>query len=474
MGAVFEAIESPDGKQKMKIASKLMDQDLCLSMLDKIAKRNEKIGSNSTSIESLKDLSNIQRLIVSNPVATIVKVDNTTVGSIVDRINEDNRTLEVTDVSDAEIKTKPSKKKKRNLLKFLSFLMPRAKESSMNEVKQLSLLDIENVSQQVDVTPEESIEQDIKPEDLGAMLLSAEEPTVTRQLNILANVVKRALLFGGDDEILVLYETMEADKPAFIHRWYKDTIDKDLPTLNVDPREESRPGVQFFNCLTQLLKNCYLYGEVSDLSPPFTLSSGYMNAYERLTGTLVQLGSGYIKPINVKNSISALPKTPRDELNRFTQWEANFRKNKAEMSYYPDDLIGTWQVKDELGGKTLGTSTVVFKAEGEVYVSPPLTGLRWRLDPGPTHLDTCTWQVLSHDGAILQYKGFIDRGARLEARFSKRPIKIRGAVTFQMRDGGETISSNENYKRDMLPVIARTGTTRFVMSKVFDLNEDLK
>jgi hypothetical protein len=172
--------------------------------------------------------------------------------------------------------------------------------------------------------------------------------------------------------------------------------------------------------------------------------------------------------------MSVLPKTPTDELSRFSQWEASFRKNKAEMSDYPDDLVGTWQVKDELGGKTLGTSTVVFKAEGEVFVKPPLKGLRWRLDPGPTHLDTCTWQVLSHDGAVLQYKGFIDRGARLEARFSKRPINIRGAVTFQMRDGGETISSNENYKRDMLPVIARTGNTRFVMSKVFDLNEDLK
>jgi hypothetical protein len=310
----------------------------------------------------------------------------------------------------------------------------------------------------------------INPEDLGAMLLSAEEPTVTRQLNILANVVKRALLFGGDDEILVLHETMEADKTAFINRWYKDVQWTDNP-FSVDPKVESRPGVQFYNCLTQLLKDCFTNGVVTDLSPPFVLTPGYMNAYERLTGTLVELGSGYIKPLNTKYILNVLPKSPTDELSRFSQWEANLRKIKPEMSDYPDDLVGTWQVKDELGGTTLGTSTVVFKAEGEVFVDPPLKGLRWRLDPGPTHLDTCTWQVLSHDGAVLQYKGFIDRGARLEARFSKRRINIRGAVTFQMRDGGEVVSINDNYKRDMLPIISRTGTTRFVMSKVFDLND---
>jgi hypothetical protein len=86
-------------------------------------------------------------------------------------------------------------------------------------------------------------------------------------------------------------------------------------------------------------------------------------------------------------------------------------------------------------------------------------------------LDTCTFQVLSEDGAILQYKGFMDRGARLESRFSKRSIKIRGAVTFQMRDG-EAALMGQDYNRDMLPIDTRTGTTRFVMSKVFDLSDN--
>jgi hypothetical protein len=94
-----------------------------------------------------------------------------------------------------------------------------------------------------------------------------------------------------------------------------------------------------------------------------------------------------------------------------------------------------------------------------------MEGLRWRLDPGPTHLDTCTFQVLNDDGTVLQYRGFIDRGARLEARFSGRPIKIRGSVMFQMRDGDAASAMADDYWKDMLPINYRTGTTKFVMTK---------
>ena len=103
-----------------------------------------------------------------------------------------------------------------------------------------------------------------------------------------------------------------------------------------------------------------------------------------------------------------------------------------------------------------------------MVVKPPLKGLRWRLDPGPTHLDTCTFQVLSDDGAILQYRGFVDRGARLEARFSNRSIKIRGGVSFLMRDGDVALLGDD-YAKDVLPINYQAGATRFVMSKVFDI-----
>mmetsp|Transcript_231 Transcript_231/g.267 ORF Transcript_231/g.267 Transcript_231/m.267 type:complete len:99 (-) Transcript_231:989-1285(-) len=94
-------------------------------------------------------------------------------------------------------------------------------------------------------------------------------------------------------------------------------------------------------------------------------------------------------------------------------------------------------------------------------IAQPLQGLQWRLDPGPTHLDTCTFQVVSEDGTVLQYRGFIDRGARLEARFSGRSTRIRGSVMFQMRYS----SVPDYWKVNMLPVNYLKGATKFEMTK---------
>ena len=469
-GAVFEGeVDAENGNQepRMKIARKLKDKDICLSMLDKISIRNGKlVNVSDEAINNTKDsaLENSLKMVEPIEVEKEAPVEEKSVLKEVTEIEKEN--LEQNEALKAEKKRK--KKGSTNLKNKFLFFMKKIEEDE-EETKEIEV--VEEIVDIAQFKKEEEIQeietQQIDPEDLGAVLLSAEEPTMTRQLNALSNIVKRALLFGGDQELLVLSETLEADKPAFIQRWYPDSNgvfdSKDL-------KSETRSGVQFFNCLVQLLKDSYTYGVVTDLDPPFPLSPSYENSYERLTAVLVELGSGYIKPINTKKKV-ILPKTPKEELIRFSQWEVALRQTKPDVSDYPSDLVGTWQVKDEIGGKIIGTSTVVFKSEGEISVNPPLRGLRWRLDPGPTHLDTCTFQVLNEDGAVIQYKGFIDRGARLESRFSKRSIKIRGAVTFQMRDG-DTALLGEEYKRDMLPIQTMTGTTRFVMSKVFDLNDD--
>ena len=72
---------------------------------------------------------------------------------------------------------------------------------------------------------------------------------------------------------------------------------------------------------------------------------------------------------------------------------------------------------------------------------------------------------------MLQYRGFIDRGARLEARFSKRSTRIRGSVMFQMRDGDLAVAADD-YWNDMLPINYKTGTTKFVMTKQVDDKRD--
>ncbi|GAX26035.1 hypothetical protein FisN_4Hh466 [Fistulifera solaris] len=300
----------------------------------------------------------------------------------------------------------------------------------------------------------------ITKEDLGGVLLSAKEPSMTRQLNSLANIVERALLFGGDQELLVLAETLDADRAAFVDRWYPDTggLDEDKPW-----DAERRPGVQFLNCLVHLLRDCYTNGVVTTLDPPFALANSYANAYERLVASVVELGSGYLKP--VPSDILALPKprTAQEELGRFAVWETTFRQRQDPdvlINNNPSDLVGTWEVRDVIAGETIGTTSVKLLESGSVQVKEPLEGLTWRLDPGPTHLDTCTFQVLSSDGTVLQYRGFLDRGARLEARFSKRPIRIRGSVQFQMRDG------SIDYYKDILPINYKSGTTKFIMTKI--------
>ena len=131
--------------------------------------------------------------------------------------------------------------------------------------------------------------------------------------------------------------------------------------------------------------------------------------------------------------------------------------------------MGIWNVQDVVGTQTIGSTEIIFKPQGELYVKPPMQGLRWRLDPGPTHLDTCTFQVLSDDGAVLQYTGFVDRGSRVEAQISKRSVTMRGGISFIIRDAEGT----KGYWDDVVTLNYRSGTTKFIMSRIM-LNSDSK
>ena len=462
VGVIFEKVDSDTEEAeeleypRMQISKKIIDQDFCLSMVDKINLKNEK-----SSFESGRGKWEAIEVETARVEDASKENDETSSPSTLSQDSISLSSGEDIGSSDAEKKTLSKERKRIKIAeKIMSFF--RIQDEKDETVS--PTLDDESPIAEVD-TETENVEL-IKREDLGGVLLSADEPTMTRQLNVLSNIVKRALLFGGDQELLVLSETLKADQPAFIKRWYPGST-----SLASDPEREERPGVQYYNCIVRLLKNAYTLGVVTDMNPPLPLSSSYINAYERLTASLVQFGSGYLKPINSGKKFASPPKTPKEEFIRFREWEVSLRQAKPDVSDYPSDLIGSWQVKDQIGGKTIGTSTVVFKPEGEVSVDPPLRGLRWRLDPGPTHLDTCTFQVLSEDGAILEYKGFMDRGARLESRFSKRSIKIRGAVSLQMRDGDVSMNGGDYNRRDILPLTTEPGVTRFVMSKVFDLND---
>jgi len=431
VGTIFEEIP---GSRKT-IASKLVDQDICLSMLDKISIQKGTPQTPLRAIAADKVDAPVQSISVEG--GEDIEPETTT------KANSETRSEEV-----------PASKKSKFKLNFWK----RKKETDVEDTEDDATLAATTESEEE--TKEVAEEISITRDDLGGVLLSAEEPSITRQLNVLSNIVERALLFGGDQELLVLSETLAADKPAFIQRWYPGT---DTQTGDSRLEEETRPGVQYLNSLIQLLRNCYKSGAVTTLEPPLPLIQSYLNAYDRLMATLVELGSGYVRLIGTNDKMPA-PRNAQEELGRFAVWESSFRKSTPDVSSYPEELEGAWKVLDEIGGETIGSSTVVFKPNGDVEVAPPLRGLRWRLDPGPTHLDTCTFQVANEDGTILQYRGFTDRGARLESRFSKRPIRVRGSVMFQMRDG-EAVLMGDDYWKDMLPVNYKTGTTKFVMKK---------
>jgi nitrite reductase/ring-hydroxylating ferredoxin subunit len=494
VGAVLE--QDPTNRNKKRIAKKLIDQDFCLSMLDKVTLSNEKkqiIEHNAMkqenplavpydaaarlayeADENNKSLSfeEFKQKYEAETVAMVAAKKSLLVGGEVDTTSKEEE--EEVMATSEEPKGAYEKGRKRRLFReFWSKLDNKApKDDESTDVEEKNDDDVANVVETKNDVEESSATPTIviKPDDLGGVLLSAEEPTMTRQLNVLSNIVERTLIFGGDQELLVLAETLDADKPAFIQRWYSNDQGD-----NVDVALETRPGVQYLNALIRLLRDCYAKGVLKDIRPVVPLTNAYMNAYARLTASLVELGSDYIRPSSSNMlpltltttaaaaryiTSSAPPKSARDELDRFAKWESTVRKNYDNNQHpYPDDLIGTWDVQDVVGGSIIGSTKVDFRPQGEVNVKPPMQGLRWRLDPGPTHLDTCTFQVLSDDGAILQYKGFVDRGSRLEARVSKRSVTMRGSVSFLMRDadggGGD----------DMLPINYKSGLTKFVMSR---------
>mmetsp|Transcript_26514 Transcript_26514/g.56972 ORF Transcript_26514/g.56972 Transcript_26514/m.56972 type:complete len:946 (-) Transcript_26514:237-3074(-) len=491
VGAVLE--EAPDeggsGSSTLRrIAKKLIDQDICLSMLDKISLANERNRNDiedggkerpnpvaipyDAAAQLAYDADSSNQSMSFDEFKVKYVSDTVAMVSLKKKQRDED---EKSSIEEAKKETK-DEPKRESRLRRLAFWSRDRKSSKGEETK----IEASNVDTPPATVSSDDIESSssptpaivINPDDLGGVLLSAEEPTMTRQLNVLSNIIQRTLIFGGDQELLVLSETLDADKPAFIQRWYKND-----PAEDTDIHTETRPGVQYLNSLIQILRDCYTNGVIEDVTPTLPLTKGYQNAYGRLTASLIELGSGYVRPssssaLSLSTAATAKyltsmapPKSPIEELGRFASWESAVRKNLDNgENPHPDDLVGTWSVQDVVGTQTIGTTDVVFKPQGEVTVKPPMQGLRWRLDPGPTHLDTCTFQVLSDDGAILQYKGFVDRGSRLEARVSKRSVTMRGGVSFLMRDA-EGGNVGNGYWDDMVPMNFNSGTTKFIMSR---------
>jgi hypothetical protein len=300
VGAVLETVPGSTAK---RIASKLVDQDICLSMLDKIALANEKVvKQQAVEIKKINNLASVDydaaaRLaydadIASKSSMSFERFKEKYVSETVAMVSAKKKMRDKENSSPVRAENEPKgayeKGRKRRL--FASFLS--MGDAPTSETSGDGLPSAAAVERAVTATANDSEASTptIQPDDLGGVLLSAEEPTMTRQLNILSNIVQRTLIFGGDQELLVLSETLDADKPAFIQRWYSDSASDD----EID--KKTRPGVVYLNSLIQLLRDCYSKGVVYDVTPKFHLTSGFANAYGRLIASLIELGSGYVRP----------------------------------------------------------------------------------------------------------------------------------------------------------------------------------
>jgi len=177
-------------------------------------------------------------------------------------------------------------------------------------------------------------------------------------------------------------------------------------------------------------------------APALRLFETYQNAFQRV----VEVGMGAKEGDNDMLN--------REILQSFLTWEQSLRRSltKDLWTQNPAELVGTWDLIDVPGNGDLqqamtlpsssfvrrqiallqrGAQTAVeFTREGRVQVSPSGNqGLKWFFRPGPAHLDTCEFFVRGGTpDLLLHFVGSIDRGQRIESRFSARPIRMSGRV----------------------------------------------
>merc|ERR1712227_652205 len=112
------------------------------------------------------------------------------------------------------------------------------------------------------------------------------------------------------------------------------------------------------------------------------------------------------------------------------------RKQVANRLPTKEELLSEGTAEDGHSLSLYEGVPVVFRKDGSMQVDPEIgLGGTWRLEPGPTHLDTIFFSIIpaGRPSSVLQYQGYIDRGQRIECRFSKRPIRMMGRVNYLVR-----------------------------------------
>ncbi|CAM9840915.1 unnamed protein product, partial [Phaeothamnion confervicola] len=274
----------------------------------------------------------------------------------------------------------------------------------------------------------EGVSGRVAPKDkdicLSVLDYSLTVETRTRALNAIANRVCRTICVGNDDDLAALAREMEARRGVVLARW--------LGARWPDSQED-----KFYRSLAMLLTRGF-----ADAPPE--LHGPYSNAYKRLVDVLVQEVGTRSAPASDK-VLDSFVRWERDLRKNLTEpmWDALPRDlvgswalgddySQVGLGLEPDlprrrtglaaaataaagsgaaDAAGAAAAA---GAATTAESTagggsdndddglsspwglagikqlvVTFQSDGSVVVAPDAgIGLRWRLEPGPTHLDT--------------------------------------------------------------------------------------
>ena len=284
-------------------------------------------------------------------------------------------------------------------------------------------------------------------------MLPPDEVSVTRELNKISNIVSRAMLYGGKREKEALAQTIREHIPSFVaNPAFKDTDENSqevtflsalayLLDFGLGPAQEQITG-QMSN--TGAFGESVITGGIGSVATEdegsLRLYDAYTNAFQRV----VEVCLGEIASRRLPQSTAQ----DDDFLLNFVIWEQSLRRNlTADMwAPNPQELAGEWELIDISGMGALSTVmvndpdvyfgmkkgvTVSLQGDGKVEVDFPTSiGKQWYFKPGPAHLDTCEFTIRSEkDRPVeLKYTGFIDRGQRIESRFSKQAIKMTGRV----------------------------------------------
>ena len=298
--------------------------------------------------------------------------------------------------------------------------------------------------------------------------------TKTKDLNLISNCVSRAMLYGTRSDKSFLADALESMIPEFVFEWCEGNetsqevlylralamlLRESLSSVEAAVTFSGPPSSNTFGFsnisagVTSFIgTNTAWVDRTEDVSrsggsstssstlsrPNLRLHDAYLNAFQRVVEMcLTEIGT---------RAGRNLPQN-EDILYNFLNWEKELRINLTAPAWRsnPSELVGEWELMDVLGDGALGPIMtadnffgmgvgvmVELKMDGSVEVKKLATGSgqSWEFTPGPAHLDTCAFSVASSakPNLLLKYVGFIDRGQRIESRFSRQPIRMTGRV----------------------------------------------